>query len=79
MALNSNAHSILIVSTVLLSVLSMLAEPNVESGANIDACVSPALTRQEVAVKGRQSLTTDLPPDLLCRKCGEMTEKVTKK
>lgn len=27
-------------TAVLLSVLSMLAEPNVESGANIDACVS---------------------------------------
>lgn len=28
------------IEKILLSVLSMLAEPNVESGANIDACVS---------------------------------------
>ena len=27
------------IEKILLSVLSMLAEPNVESGANIDACV----------------------------------------
>lgn len=27
------------VNSILLSVLSMLAEPNIESGANIDACV----------------------------------------
>jgi ubiquitin-conjugating enzyme E2 G2 len=30
------------IEKILLSVLSMLAEPNVESGANIDACVSGA-------------------------------------
>jgi ubiquitin-conjugating enzyme E2 G2 len=29
------------VEKILLSVMSMLAEPNDESGANIDACVSP--------------------------------------
>lgn len=30
------------IEKILLSVLSMLAEPNVESGANIDACVRSA-------------------------------------
>jgi ubiquitin-protein ligase len=29
------------VEKILLSVMSMLAEPNDESGANIDACVFP--------------------------------------
>lgn len=31
------------VEKILLSVMSMLAEPNDESGANIDACVVPHL------------------------------------
>ncbi|WFC94397.1 E2 ubiquitin-conjugating enzyme [Malassezia brasiliensis] len=35
------------IEKILLSVLSMLAEPNVESGANIDACVRfPPLTQK---------------------------------
>lgn len=45
---SNNAHSALPTSAVLLSVLSMLAEPNVESGANIDACVSTTLTRDRL-------------------------------
>lgn len=32
------------IEKILLSVLSMLAEPNVESGANIDACVSDTVS-----------------------------------
>ena len=34
------------IEKILLSVLSMLAEPNVESGANIDACVSDFLSNK---------------------------------
>lgn len=52
------------IEKILLSVLSMLAEPNVESGANIDACVS--VHRRSLPLS-QISFNTDSAPHSLSR------------
>lgn len=69
------------IEKILLSVLSMLAEPNVESGANIDACVSGHGKSCSVAddLPTLTSLSGTCDPLLSHRKCTGTTGRVTKR
>ena len=59
------------IEKILLSVLSMLAEPNVESGANIDACVRIIFSTPEKKINALTHTYT--------RKCTVMTVMRMKK
>lgn len=67
------------IEKILLSVLSMLAEPNVESGANIDACVSH-IRLPKTIIDGRS--TDEIPSSYtfaVNRRCTGTTGKGTKR